>query len=360
MSKKLRIGLIILSIILCIVLCCSMVIYFLFVHHYKGTEKIYNWAPTDEFKIDDIPKLTKSPNKDFVILNLADVQMCDLEDFFNRRIIHDEISHLVEKTKPDLITLTGDQVWSNENRLSLQALIGWLDDYKIPYAPVFGNHDYGNKKNSSTAELNYCCDLYENSKYCLFNRGPSNIGSLGNYVINITENDKIIRTLYMIDSGYENKISDNQLAWMKWNADGIKQVNNGEYSAGMVFLHKPIPEYWLAYQQYKRNEIEPIGDIWVKYSLSGSEQNGFFTIAKECSVSDIVCGHQHGNCFTLPYNDVRLTFALKTGELGGYYADDDIYLNGATTFTIKQNEILITNNFVPRDKFHITEPINQK
>ena len=343
---------------MCIALTCFLTVYFLFIHHYKGTEKIYNWATTDKFDINSIASVEKNPQHDFVILNLADIQMCDLEDFFNRRVIHDEISYLVKKNKPDLITLTGDQVWSNENRLSLKALISWLDGYKIPYAPVFGNHDYGNQKNSSTAELNYCCDLYENSKYCLFSRGPSNLGSLGNYVVNITENGKIIRTLYMIESGYEDKISDNQIAWMKWNAEGIKQANGGINTEGMVFLHKPVPEYRLAYQKYKAGEIEAIGDVFVTFSLSGSAQNGFFEAAKECGVTDIVCGHHHGNCFTLPYDGVRLTFALKSSELVSYYADENIYLNGGTTLTLNASSTQITHHFVPRDKFHITDPIN--
>ena len=44
----------------------------------------------------------------------------------------------------------------------------------------------------------------------------------------------------------------------------------------------------------------------------------------------MVCGHQHGNLFTLQYEGVRLTFALKTGKLGGYYAGEDVTLDGAT------------------------------
>jgi lipid-A-disaccharide synthase len=40
------------------------------------------------------------------------------------------------KTKPDLITLTGDQTWSNENFLSLSSLINWLDNLKLGYGKL--------------------------------------------------------------------------------------------------------------------------------------------------------------------------------------------------------------------------------
>lgn len=346
-------------ILLAIVLITMTILYFLFWHHYKGKQVNNPWSETDTFKLENIATVQKQKNKDFVILNLADVQICDLDSIKTKSTIHKEISYLIDKVKPDLITLTGDQTWSNENLLSLRQLIGWLDDYKIPYAPVFGNHDYGNTKNSSTADLNYCCDLYEKGKYCLFSRGPSNLGSLGNYVINIMEDGKIFKTLYMLDSGYEDKISDKQIAWFKWNADGIKTANGGSYAESMCFMHKPLPEYSYAYWDYYSGNanIEKIGEVHRYYSLSGSLQNGFFDIAKQCGVKDIVCGHQHGNNFTLKYQDVRLTFALKTGQLVGYYNDGILNLNGATSFVLNDN-VEIVNNYVGPKDFFITNDGN--
>lgn len=356
-SKKILIS--ILSVVLGLVVVFSTAGYFLFVHHYKGTYKDNPWAETDEFSLENVATVQKQKDKDFVILNLADVQICDFDSIKTKITIHDELNYLVKTVKPDLITLTGDQTWSNENLISLKQLIRWLEEYKIPYAPVFGNHDYGNAKNSSVAELNFCCDLYEKSKYCLFNRGPSNLGSLGNYVINIMEDGKIFKTLYMLDSGYEEKISDQQIAWFKWNAEGIKNANGGVYSSSMCFMHKPLPEYSSAYYGYYsgREDVEVIGKVHRYHSLSGSAQNVFFDVAKSCGVQDIVCGHQHGNNFTLKYQGVRLTFALKTGQLGGYYNDGEVNLNGATSFVLNEN-VNITNNYVGPNEFFITNEDN--
>lgn len=359
MKKTKKISLIIISIFLGLTIAILTPVYFMFLHHYKGNYIDNPWYETDTFKIENIATIQKQKDKDFVILNLADIQICDLDSIKAKNTIHKEISYLIEKVKPDLITLTGDQTWSNENLLSLKQIISWLDDYKIPYAPIFGNHDYGNTKNSSTAELNYCCDLYEKGKYSLFHRGPSNLGSLGNYVINIMEDGKIFKTLYMIDSGYEEKISDEQIEWFKWNANGIKNANGGVFTNAMCFIHKPLPEYEDAYFEYLTGgkEIESIGNVYRYYSLSGSSQNGFFDVAKQVGVKDIVCGHQHGNNFTLKYQDVRLTFALKTGQLGGYYNDGTINLNGATSF-ILNNDVNIINNYVATNEFFITNDEN--
>ncbi len=355
MKRKNKVFLIIISAILVVTIVCFSTVYFLFLHRYKGKNVIDEWNVTDEFNIDDIATIKKEKDKEFVILNLADVQMCDLENFFNMGIIKKEIEYLVEEVKPDLITLTGDQTWSNENLISLKSLISWLDSFKIPYAPVFGNHDYGNTKNSSVLDLNACCDLYEKGKYSLFKRGPSNLDALGNYVINVTEDDKIYKTLYMLDLGYGDEITDMQKEWFKWNAEGIRAANGGEYTEGMCFFHKPLPEYAYAYRQYVSGSptVRALGDVYVYYSLYGSLQNGFFDEAKDRNVKDFVCGHQHGNSFTLLYDDVRLTFALKTGELGGYCDDGETYLSGATYFVLDGGETTVKTIYVDKDKFHI-------
>ncbi len=342
----------ILSVLLICGLLCGLAAYFLLLHRYKGREVVNEWNEDDEFRIDEIRTVEKKPGKDFVILNLADVQMCDLEDLFHMKMIEEEITALIEETKPDLITLTGDQTWSNENLIVLTSLVRFLDSFGIPYAPVFGNHDYGNGDETAVLDRNACCDIYERGSYSLFSRGPSDLDSLGNYLLNITENGKILRTIYMLDAGYGDEITDRQIAWMRWNAEGICAANGGRFPESITFFHKPIPEFTGAYFAFCRGDADALGDVEVHYSLSGTLQNGFFEAAKEINVTDIVCGHQHGNSFTILYRDVRLTSALKTGELGGYYEDEDVYLNGATVIRIGE-QTQISTVTVDRERFHI-------
>ena len=347
MKRKNKILLSVVCTVLGFAVVCSFAVYFLFFHRYRGKEIVSLWSETDSFSISGITTIEKQKDKPFVILNLADVQICDLEDLFSMNEIKKEIADLVEQTHPDLITLTGDQTWSNENLISLKSLISWLDSFEIPYAPVFGNHDCGNEKDSAVLSRNACCDLYEKGAYSLFQRGPSNLGSLGNYIVNITEEGKIIKTLYFLDSGYEEQISNEQIAWMKWNAEGLRAANGGMYTEGMCFFHKPIPEYAQAYYGYRNGDpsVEAIGDVWVTFSLSGSRQNGFFETAKSIGVTDIVCGHQHGNCFTLKYEGVRLTFALKTGDRVSFYSDETVTLDGGTCLILDGGETRVETVF---------------
>lgn len=338
--KKKKIIIVVCSVVAALALGSFGAVYFMFLHHYKGKEVVNNWSASDQFDINNIPTLVKEKDKNFTILNFADVQMCDLERWSNHEVLRKELTYLVDTYKPDLITLSGDQTWSNENLICLKSLISWLEDYKIPFAPIFGNHDYGNEYNSSTASLNYCCDLYENAKYSLFDRGPTNIGSLGNYAINIEEDGKIINTLYMMDYGYNDEITEGQLEWFKWAADGIKNSNNNNYTDGFIFMHKPIDEFRYAYAHYDNEDIEitPI-----------------FSAAKERNVNNFVCGHYHYWNFTNTFRDVTFTMATKTGEIFGFYEDEDEYINGATSFTITNDDIIINHNYVNRGDFRIKQ-----
>ena len=327
--------------------------YFSFLHHYKGKDVTYNWSEEDEFDFSKIKTIEKQKDKDFKILNLADIQICDLENFFNKKKAHKEIDYLVDLVKPDLITLTGDQTWSNENLYAIKSIISWLEDYKIPFAPVFGNHDYGNEGDSAVASQRYICDLYEESEYSLFSRGPTNIDSLGNYVFNIMEGENIYRTIYMVDAGYSDEINEKQIDFFRWNKNGIADSNNGVTPSSLFFMHKPLPEYIDAYKDYIHDVPGVIsqGEVYRYYSLSGVRQTGFFDFVKESNGGHVIAGHQHGNSFSLLYEGVWLTSALKTGEFGGFISNDDVYLNGATVLTLSDSGDKIERVFYEKGKF---------
>lgn len=347
------------AIILAVFLILSglLYVYFAFLHRYESEEKTDVWSENRIFDINEIPSVKKEKGKDFVILNLTDIQLSDIEDFFHKRTIKKEIDYLVREAKPDLITLTGDQTWSNENLISLTSIIGWLESYNIPYAPVFGNHDYGNEYDSAVASLNYCCELYENAEHCLFKRGYSNLGCLGNYAVNVVEDGKIYKTLYMIDAGYNDEITSEQIGWIKWTADGIKTENGGKHSEGMCFMHKPIPEFASAYYSYQKGESQSSTKVLVDSSLYGIKGNDFYSVAKSCKIKYYTAGHQHTNTFSIDYDGSIFTFALKTGELSYYYDDGETNYNGATVFTLGETDS-VKNIYVDRNDFHIKGSTN--
>lgn len=352
MKKKSKLTLIIvLSSVFTLCLGAFGFIYFSYLHHYKGKNVSYIWHKEDAFTSARIKTVYKQKDKDFTILNLADIQICDLENYSDKQSIHRQIDYLVDKTKPDLITLTGDQVWSNENRYSIKSIISWMEGYKVPWAPVFGNHDCGNEGHIPVASQEYTCDLYEQAKYCLFDRGPTNIGSLGNYVVNIMEDDQIFKTLYMVDAGLNQQILPEQIDYFKWNLEGIS--NGGNKPSGMAFMHIPVPEYYDAYHAFMNNEpgVVAQGDVYHYYQLGGQLTEGFFDFALGSNIDNIVAGHQHGNSFSILYKDIWCTASLKTGFTGGIIDNEDIYLNGATSFTLSKEGTIIRQNYTKKGQF---------
>lgn len=287
-----------------------------------------------------------------VVLNLTDIQLCDLEDLRHLPTLLDEIDELVGRAHPDLITLTGDMVWSNENNLCLHALLRRLDSYGIPFAPVIGNHDLGNDPGGATASGDYFSYLLERCENCLFRHGPREAG-VGNYVVRVMRGEKLVRVLYFMDAGYRDEISKAQKDWFLENALALE----GEFGSaeGALFLHKPLDEYADAYYAYRRGDgaVGAIGDVYVTCSLSGVESGDFFDLIKAHGVTDVVCGHQHTNAFTLSYEGVRLTFGLKTGETSFYYDDGQINLNGGTVLVFSPEGTDVSLLTVDRDKYHI-------
>ena len=327
--------------------------YFNLLHRYKGKKVINNWSKEDSFDINKITTLHKEKDRDFRILNLADLQVADLDGSKAVKTVKNEMDDLIDEYKPDLITLTGDQTMSNENRLFLKTIISTLDKHKIPYAPIFGNHDFGNSYNEGVCSEQYCCDLYERGKYSLFKRGPTNLGPLGNYVINIEEDGKIVSSLYMMALAYEPKLTDQQIEWFKWNAEGIKNANSGNNPRGMVFTHKDFKEHREAYYYYLTHPEAAESEVYRHNGFEAADNGNFVEIARNSGVFDFVCGHQHNNNFTINYDGARYTFAVKSSEAVFYYEDENVYLNGATEIIIGSESTQIKHHYVERGKYRL-------
>ena len=131
------------------------------------------WNLKTEFNESAYTVIEKDPTKDFVILNLADVQLNDDEVFADMGTrANNMIASLIEKTQPDLITLTGDNAWGT---VAYMELINYIDSFGIPWAPVMGNHD----GQGCVSEF-WAAELFTQAENCLFQFGPENMG-YGNY-----------------------------------------------------------------------------------------------------------------------------------------------------------------------------------
>lgn len=303
------------------------------------------WNPNDKFTADYCAELVKDPDENFVILNLADVQLEDDILYGERgektaKLIDD----LIRETDPDLITLSGDNAWGT---MAYIELIKLVDSYGIPWAPVMGNHD----GQGCVSEFWAAYLLYK-AENCLFEFGPEHMG-YGNYIINITENGKIIHTLFMMDThnnseyiledgsivgGYDH-LWGNQIEWYKWAVNGISDIA-GETVESTVVMHIPVYEYKDAWKKFYGSE--ELGTIASEFApeaqgingegiFSAPVNNGFFAACKELgSTKNMLVGHDHANNFQITYEGIRLNYALKTGY-GSYFTEG---LMGGTTITV--------------------------
>ena len=143
-------------------------------------EYFYEWDGTEEYSSRKFAcSVEKQPDRDFVILNFADIQCHDGEAFCHVGEFSEEtMDKLIRRTKPDLITLTGDNAF---DPFAYLRLIDFLERYSVPWAPVMGNADHTGLVSEFWADYRM-----SHAKHCLFRCGPKGMGD-GNYIINITE-----------------------------------------------------------------------------------------------------------------------------------------------------------------------------
>ena len=337
------------SLVLAFFMSLGQIISPLFANQSKYFEK---WDAGQKFETEYCVELEKKPGKDFVVLNFADVQLGDGEMFTSAwELAKADIKAAIEQAQPDLITLTGDNSWGMVGYIELCREI---DSYGIPWAPVMGNHDGQN-----TPSEFWCAYQFTTCKNCLFRFGPKEMG-FGNYIINITENDKIIHTLFMMDThsdaddteagainlgadgeaGYDH-LWANQLEWYEWAVNGIT-ASAGETVESSVFFHIPVVEQETYYPEYYDEENDCWKEEYADTCFGVNHEavccargnNGFFDLCKQLgSTKNIIVGHDHVNSSSMVVDGIRLSYGLKCGS-GCYWEPE---MNGASTLTISSD-----------------------
>ncbi len=284
------------------------------------------------FELSDMAIIKKSPERDFVILNLSDVHFTDYRDIMEtapKRSFPTPITvgRLIKKIKPDLITVTGDIVCGKSTVYSVKNFINLIERFGIPWAPVFGNHDA-----EGNCDLNYLAEQMMAAPHCVMRKGDMKMG-VGNYIVGIEQNGKLSQALFMMDSQHRNSGDSNaqpnniQHEWVKWASEGVKKLSpKAEIS---LFMHIPLPEFDYAYKQFfdfeKKRWKSPncIGHVGEEIACHRDKdgniiQQGFFEIIKNAgNIKNIFCGHDHLNAFSLEYEGVHLIYVMKISKSAG-------------------------------------------
>lgn len=324
---------------------------------YSGEPSQEVFDPSAAFDADGVFTLEKQPDRDFVILNITDTHFSDYD--YRTLFAFDAertIKKLAKQYSPDLITVTGDIVCGDSTKGAIERFTALMDSVGVPWAPVYGNHD-----DEANCDLNYLADVMLTSEYCLFRKGDPAMGC-GNYIINITENGRVVETVFMTDS-HHSQLNSVQVDWFTWAADGLREA--GKLGETSVFFHIPLPEYQYAYdaawdadKKAWLPEFDAGGKLHEKICCERDAegnpvQRGVFAALKDAGTSYIFCGHEHLNDFSIMYDGIRMTYCLKVDKASGYQPGFD----GGTVIRIGSDGIKsITHRTVSgidRDIMHI-------
>ncbi|MBQ4065214.1 MAG: metallophosphoesterase, partial [Clostridia bacterium] len=269
----------------------------------------------------------------------------------------------VEVTKPDLIVLTGDNIYGemDDSGTVWDELCTKMDSYEIPWLSVFGNHD-----NESAKGVQWQVDRLLDSEYCIFKQGT--VTGNSNYTVLLTQGGEPLNFMILFDTNgcvikshgegmnpdnVDKDIvcslygpQDDQIAWMKSSAESAF-ASLGKHIPVSMFFHIPPMEVAHAVN-IKYPEISAIlgnspmpfrpdleGDLGEARELYGGFSHPlFWSTAKEIGVTDMFMGHQHKIATSIVYDGIRLTYGQKTGTYDYYHHS----LIGSTLATLSEED----------------------
>ncbi len=295
-------------------------------------------------------------NKDgrFRILNFSDIQ--DDESLESR--VKTFIREAVYTACPDLIVLTGDNIYgpdasgTSNTRAAIAEFMTIFQELGVPVAIVFGNHDDDDNGVSKETQMT----MYNQYSVSISYDEGSSMDGCGTYNVPIygyNDRDKVKFNLWMFDTGssINNALSgtydymrQNQLDWYVRKSNELKAANGGVPVPSMAFQHIIVNEIYNALTPVSSGGVSFNGQNYVLPSTAkpgsvlgehpcpsdNSNEKEFATIKQQGDVVAIVSGHDHKNCFVVPYQGVDLInspaagfYVTKLPIIGIVYQGDD-------------------------------------
>ena len=235
-------------------------------------------------------------------------------------LVFDRIDRLVAMEKPDFIAITGDMVYGKPAEEVIVKLRAQLDSYRIPWAVVYGNHDY--QFNLTRAEMS---KLYTDGEYNCNTLNEN--GELADMEIPVMDGDKPGYYIFMMDShdycaikniGTYGYFSWEQVQWLRESCKA-RTAEDGSVAPSLAFFHIPLCEYTDAWHRME-NTRQGEGDFKHCVGMrgeniaSGALNTGMFAAMKETgSVAGVFCGHEHDNDFLACYCGISVAYGRFTG-----------------------------------------------
>ncbi len=290
-------------------------------------EKVINELDVIKQKVNKLleskHKLYYNDDGSFRVLVIADVHMSAWSDATNVQTAKDRIKMLVDRENPNLVIFTGDNTIGSSSadklRQNIDAMAGYLEEKKIPWCHVYGNHDHEGALSHAAQQ-----EIYEEYEYCI-SKSEEGLSSVGNYVHGIYKRDGTLGgVVYLINSntydtvkgGYDY-IKDDQIAWYKETSELLEEYNGGKAVRGIMAFHIPLIENNTAYNNRNNKDIvyEFTGDRNENICASATDTNLLETIFERGDIKAIVTGHDHVNDYMLNYKGVKLCSSPNVSDL---------------------------------------------
>ncbi len=324
---------------------------------------------------DNEHKLQFREDGTFKILQLSDIQ----DDLYLQPLTKNFIIDLLEKTQPDLVVLTGDNIGPNKaltksgNKRLINNVMEIFEGRGVKVAAVFGNHDGENKMNKDEQFAfyqEYTCFIGAETEE---GKALTGCGTYNLPVMSSKDDEKTVFNLWMFDSQEYNEENDlggygcvqkDQIEWYVKTEKALAEANGGKPVPSLAFQHIIIPEVYevlLETGTAENWEVVSTTEDYVKeysmikddvvYTLPEEYRDEDTFLSETCcspeysngqvqamiengNVLGIASGHDHKNSFVIPYKGVDI---IQTPTVGfGSYGDDN---RGARLITLNEEDL---------------------
>ncbi len=286
------------------------------------------------------PTLRFNQTGEFKILQFTDMHLIPSNE--TTPLVWENIRNAIIAEKPDLIMLTGDQIFAKPALENYRIILDTLDKHGIPYGLVFGNHDREFER--TNAEL---LEEAMNRTLCVASDVPELHGD-GNYFLEVKSHsaDTTSSVIWCFDSGRESPMSNNaikshdydyvhsdQVEWYGKQSGAITSCHGGKPLPSVAFLHIPLPEYAYAYRE--NLNFKSYG-THCETVCSSHLNSGLFCKMLECGdMMGVFCGHDHDNDCSVAYYGIMLAYGRYSGAATVY---NNLGMNGCRVIVLHEGE----------------------
>lgn len=291
--------------------------------------------------------LKNTENRPFRVMTFTDMHL-DGKNETSYMTVENLVKN-IQREKPDLVILGGDNVTSAFNKKRARQLGEIFERLGVYWAGILGNHEGDNALSVSRPEM---IEIFSSYEHCLMLEGSDAIWGDGNYSLNLLNADgTLCHTFIFMDTGDE--VSEETKAEYGIPADqspydGTKKDQVAWYSSviastretygdfvSTVIVHIPLPQM----KTEAEKEEFLCGGKLEKVCASGFDAGLFDAIKQGGSTKTVLFGHDHLNDFGVLCDGIRLEYMQPSGY-GSYTAlsrlgyEEKDWLQGYTVLDI--------------------------